>query len=1260
MEVVGKYFDNVTQYIYVKDRILSTFSEVINNRTSTDKVLSFDESVVETFRQLEEAYKNPENYARVTGVGADFMKAALGKVFDRSIRGTNIKVKAALIDEFFGHVSMSSANTSVLRDVYAEQLKTEEAKLEELIDLRESLQETTEDEREKLEDEILETSSKIEGINDEIFNSDLRDPKEKITGRVKQRLVSIPYFRDGRKEFADFARVYSLVLNYVNQVDISSLDNVLSHLNERLSIFGGVSQVRNSIRQATGSFLLNIVQNIREGLDPATGIKHNLTFRKDASYDNYYAIHSKDTKENVANVTLAAARNDSKYTVLLQTADQSTDAFSQYISEETGLAKSDIARAYYFFEDMNFLRSLVAAVGSLRENRPFVAQQQWDFGKYRMKYFANRYGGAKSILESSVVDKFDKYVETRAIFNDLFPEGSGSLIESTRRAKTYAQKKDALKAFMATIGFAKGYVGIIDDLDNKTVDDVFHSYSFALSDMQETYAKPFDRESEDYEDYKQGRTAAGLLGDQGSFVNALVSALNTHESLIESNSYIRGDGKRSYRFIDASFQTGLLSNIKATVEGKRTRQLDHVTITREGKIASTTNPFIKNNIFARGDSKARFFGFIDHDSIKNKDQAAFAKTFWKENSLDFHKRNVIAGFMARFASTKSTYYQYLLVPTQNRTTTQALEVTLLAKDEAKKAVGIIVDNEKSRPKGDYMKLKNYSKNVDQFRFPGLTGDVNSKTKVEAMKTVEEHVAKQVQELSKYFMLSVKEDGTLQKPQVPMDERHLELLSERFKFTEGLKDYMSGQKYAIEKTAKDITPQRAKEVEQQRANSYNALVTKALELFYYNHIVNSYSISQMMYGDEAFYKDKEDQTKRTQVFSATGDSLLSDERYGMKPTSRVMVVDDIPGMVPLDLTGTRVDAYGESYETTDGEGFILPEYYEKIASTYGIESATDVVLKPVYAHINKNGVPTLIKYSAKVLTDELVKQFPHLSQVREKMREHNCDQFVYGSSMKSGAPSKLASTKANGQVHNISEDSIVEIDNNHLRFQLNPAKAVDITTRNLSQGTAFMNTNGKNTAEATELHNLNAFVIENGLRGMVRELRLTSKGSLTGKSMDAIRKKMMSVLEDVPGGADLYRLLNAKDESGQQVSLSLPLIGARAVSTLSSMVSRATTQFRFPGSKLVLQADVGLGRELKYKDDEGFTEVILPQEYAKYMSKGDKFIPGGKNGVIAFRIPSTNYHSLIAMKVVGFYPTPAGSKGNVVIAPSPIVYYHGSD
>jgi len=84
------------------------------------------------------------------------------------------------------------------------------------------------------------------------------------------------------------------------------------------------------------------------------------------------------------------------------------------------------------------------------------------------------------------------------------------------------------------------------------------------------------------------------------------------------------------------------------------------------------------------------------------------------------------------------------------------------------------------------------------------------------------------------------------------------------------------------------------------------------------------------------------------------------------------------------------------------------------------------------------------------------------------------------------------------------------------------------------------------------------------------------------------------------------------------------------------------------------------RELLFRDADGFCEVILPDIYREFLEIGDDFNKGLKNGLVGFRIPSTNYHSMLPLKVVGFYPAPKGSNANIVIAPSMLVYYHGSD
>jgi hypothetical protein len=242
----------------------------------------------------------------------------------------------------------------------------------------------------------------------------------------------------------------------------------------------------------------------------------------------------------------------------------------------------------------------------------------------------------------------------------------------------------------------------------------------------------------------------------------------------------------------------------------------------------------------------------------------------------------------------------------------------------------------------------------------------------------------------------------------------------------------------------------------------------------------------------------------------------------------------------------------------------------------------------------------------------------------------------------------------------SPNSLLTIENKYLRTQLNPSKKVEVTVANPSQGTAFMNTNGLNPTESALLYRLNQILVDTGDIKHSRENAITPKGTLSSTSKRRLRESITNQ-GDIPGLEDVVRLLGLKDIAGRyMVSMNLPIIAQKAIATLASNLSSATVGFRFPGSKLVLQSEYGTysaeSEMLKWKDEDGFTEVLLPEEYRNFFSEGDTVT----NGLVGFRIPSSNYHSLLALKVKGFYKVPPGSKGNVVIAPSLIVYYHGSD
>lgn len=1243
MLIISRHFDTVQEFRFAKDTLLSTFSQVINSRRQNGIVLSFDEALKYSFDRIKDMVERPVATDEYT---SEFVKNSLSKLLSP-------KTKKAFVEEYFGQLSASSANIASLAPKYKDRLA-------ELYDQLKNIQEDAEDGdnvSEEDQDRINAINSELDGIKAEIFDSALSDPKQKITGRVKQRLVSIEYNKNGQKTYAEFQKVFSIILNKMHQVDASSLENLTNDIVNKFKIFGGAPGVlKNSIRAATGKFMLDVAQNISDNLRPTSKLRRDISFRKDANHLDHYVILSRDKSSTEAVTLFDAQKDKNKYVVVFQLPETSMQSFANDIRAALPtLSQEDINRAYYFFEDVNFVRSLVAAVGSLRENKPYVGVQYWNYGQYRTYYVENRSGGALQVLESAITNKFDEYVKGRT--TTLFAD---SFIQDINAAKTFEEKKAAILSFVRTIGIEKKGSKIRSATEAE-IDNMWNPFAQAMRQMDEQFKLEIPSQDFSKELFIATKTGAGLLSDQGSFVNALVGALNNYSDLVENNSYMRGDGKKAYKFIDASYQSSLLSSIYKAFRGERGRSFSTFRPSNiKGKLLSSDR-FISRSMYANAKSAARILGFIDHDSMKTKGNDQWAKYLDRENDNDFRKRNFALGFLNRLATSSSgSYYQFLPIPS-NRSSIQAAEVSVLNLDEAKTELANIIKNEKTRPRdADLMAVKTYASNVDKFKVPGLVGKVDSLTENEALAAVEGHVNARVAELLEFF---IHKEGA-RRAEVDIDVRHIENALHRFKIN--VKGWKTNFAYQTEKRAAQAKedPTELNKLLAEREATMRDAVGQLLKIYYMNSIVHNYSLSQLLYGDEAFYKSKEDETKRIQIATATGDVLLVDNNHGLPERSKVMVVDDLSIRVPDDLEFVRGDSYRDTLDSTDAEGFMLPEFYEKVARAYGIEASTDVILKPVYFSIEK-GVPTAIKYSVKVLTDDLVKQYPHLEGYRSQMRKSGADQLVFKSAVKVGLPSKIASLDENGQLLNetVGNETFLDIDNQFLRFQLNPAKDTDTTVANASQITSFINSNGMNEAEMQELYNLNSYIIENGLRNITRDMKLTRKGGLTKRSITSLRDMMKRAAENLPGSRDLFNLLSFKNpETKEGISLSLPLIADKAVSTISSMISKSTVGFRFGGSKLVLQSEVGTykGRPLQYKDADGYTEVVLPESYRPYFQVGDVFTGGNKDGLVGFRIPSTNYHSALALKVVDFYPAPPNSEANVIIAPSLIVYYHGSD
>jgi hypothetical protein len=326
------------------------------------------------------------------------------------------------------------------------------------------------------------------------------------------------------------------------------------------------------------------------------------------------------------------------------------------------------------------------------------------------------------------------------------------------------------------------------------------------------------------------------------------------------------------------------------------------------------------------------------------------------------------------------------------------------------------------------------------------------------------------------------------------------------------------------------------------------------------------------------------------------------------------------------------------------------------------------------------VPVMVKYSSVVLSDELIKAYPQLRMLREKMRLNKVGEVVLTSGVKVGGPKDMMvsdTARLSKDSLYFPENSVYELSNENYRLQSNP----DHSTFDSKKGVANPSQLGyflsvlqdlyPNQDNATAVYEAVSMLIQQGWTNF-QEL-VNENGVFSPQKFAVFVKNQMT-------GAGNERMLELL-ESG--VNHNAPHIVNKALSQLASKIVKSTVGTRFPGEKLTLQSSYGIrlnaqkyqgaikemgedvinsGRELKYSVDENgrmTAEVIIPRglfpkEVEKQLLEGNSHLYSDAMG---FRIPSTELHSAVALKVVGFYDSRGSS---MVIAPKELVPLHGSD
>lgn len=797
-----------------------------------------------------------------------------------------------------------------------------------------------------------------------------------------------------------------------------------------------------------------------------------------------------------------------------------------------------------------------------------------------------------------------------------------------------------------------------------------------------------------------------VLNDQNGRLNELSSLLTNASELTRATAVKDSENKTIYKYNNSHYAFDL---IKKFTLGKVSDVFKGASGHMDVAFSKfLTSDFFKHNIFVQGVNS--ILSKIEYHDAFRDDDRNFTKPFNQEGPKERLIREFVAGF-ADVANNTGNRYNQFFYPPSHRSKVFSVEVGLLTMDQVKQGIKAALEqlledtayfeNYKNfnaqehinfRVLDEVLEGKKFDRTLDLDKLTDAIYDKLSEYALEVAQALKDNLVDLPSDILEYqYKLATKTEGKY------IDSTAIMAAKAK---AEGLKEI---PQWALKQN-------KIKDKKWENGNQlYTAPVDDFLPLidaYVKNSYINGYFLNQLITGDNRFYKGEEDVVKRIAGPTAPGQRGLVHADFGLNPTFTVAIVNDEKiGETQIDeLLSTFLDPeqleslkqfFAASYETTDAQGFMLPSRGANLRKGFGRSYNMGNVHKPVhfenritYAPIQKFdtaeqasafaegkdlhrvnpidstlveklvSVPFYAKYSSIELSDDLVDAFPGLKILRERMEAEGIDELLMASAIKVGAPKdniNIASFMGGAMLPNLSK---VELSNEHFRLQLNPVTTPDSNVAIYSQLMYFLNVLHKNTGQAAQVYEAVSALIERGI------------DKLDKKFAKGIRAGLKQALE-TPSSERASYLYN----SG--ISHNNPVIEQKAVAAIASGFEKLTTKIKFPGGKLVLQSAYGItkynksslsaddirkGQRLKYikENDRFFAEVILPRELLtaeqiRAVDKGESvYIYGDMFG---FRIPSTELHSAIPMKIVGTYD----SKGtNVIIAPKEIVALHGSD
>ena len=784
-----------------------------------------------------------------------------------------------------------------------------------------------------------------------------------------------------------------------------------------------------------------------------------------------------------------------------------------------------------------------------------------------------------------------------------------------------------------------------------------------------------------------------LFEDEGGILESISDLVNPEDNQSVSSTYRDAKGKRLYMTVPTSFASKVFKQLGMMKLFSKFINLPQYLST----------DFMKDNIIQKG--LQEIYTFRMHSGILNTSKYTDDSVveYDGEGFSQFILRTFLADFLSNFKKSKKggdyTYEQPVYVKS-NRKDSQSAKINVLSSRNILETIFPTIFNQMMKQNiSDESRWEDYS--VDSFvnmkRLENALRDVlgeNYKSifremlsnkqsfsdfTSEQQSAIKEHLRNQFEEESKVVAKKIVNEN------VQFDAKTKDLIKNLLMFN-GMSEVDAKE------VIKDFSENQSKNNNAKTGNTgvYSnkpEMFEKAVELFLMNNYVNSYAVTQLVTSNNNFFKNGTSLLKRMSVVFGPGLSPTVGD-LGMRTTAKVLVIDDVNYkpedraimMKTAGFSQSDIDAVLEKggdgiTEYADGQGFITPKRHAELTRGYGTSYKLSTVGKPLWYTIDDNGVPHAVKYSWVVLTDQLVKDNPQLANLRANMDAHDIGEAVFKSAVKVGIPKGIHSwEEATSSGLKVNDSSTMTLKNADYRLQLNPAH--DFGENHVSIPTQLMyilNIFHGNEERAMKAYDAYNNIIKLGLSTLMESL--SNKGVLSESKISKMVLRKLRGSKSAEVEAEMF---------ATGISQDFPTLSNKIVSQIASLFSKNTISTKFMGGKTVLQAAVGVknreGKELSYSTEtingkrhtisealitRDMAEKTLPKEVFDYL---DEFFSNPANNgksprvaivggdMLGFRIPSSEIHSAVALKIEGWFE----GTGNSIIVPKYIVEIHGSD